>query len=174
MSRYEYDGDESAMPYGLWRSNVDRALKGKRGRQALRDLRDALQALPEPRLIEGALCTVSPEKRPVRYLADEQLGGVCAIGAYLWHQKVKAGMDPAEAFDSLPTLPDDDSELHDTAKLAESEARMTYTLAWELAYMNDEKWGRKSPEERHAAFLAWLDAELAEPAGRKATERKAG
>lgn len=174
MSRYEYDGD-GAMPYGLWRSNVDRALKGKRGKQALRDLREALLALPEPRLIEGALCTVDPEQRashsagPQRdwRLAElrEHGEGVCAIGAYLWHQKVKAGMDPAEAFGSLPTYADSDgADLHDTARLAEDTAPITYTLAWEIAIRNDETWGGKTPEERYTAFMAWIDGELGETA----------
>lgn len=178
MSRYEYDGD-TTMPYELWVANLRRALKGKRGQQALRDLREALLALPEPRLIEGALCTVGMEQRaaahPEEWYRDYMLRelqehgeGVCAIGAYLWHQKVRAGEDPAGAFGSLPTLSGDESDLHDTASLAVRDAGIAYTLAWEIAYRNDEKWGDLSPEERHAAFLAWIDAELAAPA--EATE----
>jgi hypothetical protein len=174
MSRYEYDG-EAAMPYGLWRANVKRAMSSRRGRQALCDLREALLALPEPVLIEGALCSVNPQQRASAYHHEwmrnsarsnfEDMGeGVCAIGAYMWHRKVKAGMDPAEAFDSLPTLLDSESDLHDTAKLAQAEADITYTLAWELAYKNDETFEGMTPEERYTAFLAWIDAELGAPA----------
>jgi hypothetical protein len=179
MSRYgdDYDGDDFPNQSALWHANAERALKGKRGRKALADLREALLALPEPKLIEGALCTVNPEKRVaglserswarrdlVERVRDDGTQGVCAIGALLWHRKVKAGMDPAEAFDSLPTLLDTDHDLDDTAVLAVRDAGLVYSLAWNLAYRNDETYERKTPEERHAAFLAWIDAELAEPA----------
>lgn len=88
--------------------------------------------------------------------------GVCAVGAMLWHRKVKAGVDPAEAFASLPGLPGEGSDgLDETASLAKQEAGLTYTLAWELAYRNDETYDRKTPEERWEAFVAWIDRELA-------------
>jgi hypothetical protein len=89
--------------------------------------------------------------------------GVCAMGAYLWYQKVKAGVDPAEAFDALPTVFDSEGgdPLHETAELGR-DAGLTFTLAYELAYRNDETYERMTPEERHAAFVAWIDAELAE------------
>ena len=180
MSRYGDDADyDNSFPNenALWHANAERALKGKRGRRALRDLREALMALPEHRLIEGALCTVNPEKR-LAWLAEgtwarrglaehfEEGGapGVCAVGALLWHRKVKAGMDPAEAFDSLPTLPDSDYGLDDTARLAVKDAGLVFSLAWNLAYRNDETYEAVTPEERYAAFLEWIDAELAETA----------
>jgi hypothetical protein len=172
MSRYgddaDYEYDEKRAR--LWEANYERALKGKRGRKALADLREALMALPERKLIDGALCTVNPDRRrPASRLwqieFDELIEyhgrGVCAIGALLWHRKVKAGMDPAEAFDSLPTLPDYDSDLGDTAQLAVREAGLVYPLAWMLAYRNDEMYDGQTPEERFEAFLAWIDQELA-------------
>ena len=178
MSRYGDDyGDGERFPneYALWEANAERALKGKRGRQALADLREALAALPEPKLIEGALCTVNPAARlehlregwirhDLETRIEEQGAGVCAIGALLWHRKVKAGMDPAEAFGSLPTLPDSDFDLDDTARLAVRDAGLAYSLAWNLAYRNDETFEGLTPEERHTAFLAWIDRELAEVA----------
>ena len=180
MSRYGDDTDyDQSYPNeaALWHANAERALRGKRGRKALADLREALTALPEPRLIEGALCTVNPEKRLARLAAStwaykdleyrlEEDGaiGVCAIGALLWHRRVKAGMDPDEAFDSLPTLPDSDYDLDDTAKLAVRDAGLAHSLAWMLAYRNDEQYEGMTPEERYMAFLAWIDRELAEVA----------
>jgi hypothetical protein len=88
--------------------------------------------------------------------------GVCAIGAYVWHQKVKDGADPAEAFGSLPLLFDheDGDPMTETTDLG-TNAGIAYTLAWELAYMNDETFRDKTPEERHAAFVAWIDEQLA-------------
>ena len=198
--------------FGLWRSNVKRSLSGKRGQAALRDLRDALLALPEKRLIEGALCTVGLSERieampltvirdvePLRYGDDgkpmrdadghvirepvrpepvknweretlvefvaeheDQPEGVCAIGAYVWWQKVKAGMDPAEAFAALPVLPDTDAADFETAQ-AGQDAGLTSALAWDLAYTNDERLGSLSPEARYQWFIDWIDKQLAVP-----------
>jgi hypothetical protein len=197
VSRYseydDYEGEpEQILAQGRWEHNARVALKGKRGRKALADLREALLALPEKRLIEGAVCTVGAEKRRERWIAEAtrawesmkpewRIGGpwtdeadnlaelvqhegegVCAVGALLWHRKVKAGTDPAEAFASLPDLHDEGSDgLGETADLAKKEAGLTYTLAWELAYRNDETYELKTPEERYTAFLAWIDRELA-------------
>lgn len=218
MSRFregDYDGEpEQILAMGRWEWNARRALKSKRGRKALAELREALMALPERRLIEGALCTVGDPYRRVppvtdaelaeadaradafhaeyglpadtgdareqrarlaREFRDEERGalaesierqgcGVCANGAILWHRLVKDGMDPDEAFASLPTLmsEDDGDPLEATAALAAKDAGLTYTLAWELAYRNDETYDRMTPEERWEAFVRWIDRELAE------------
>jgi hypothetical protein len=169
VSRYYDDGD-ATMPCELWEANVRRALAGKRGQKVLRDLREALAALPEPRLIEGALCTVGaaragdlPERAWSRgdllRSVEAQGEGVCAVGAYLWHREVRAGKDPAEAFAALPMLLDSDADLSETARLA-IQAGVTFTLGWEIAYRNDETYEGLSPEERHARFLAWIDEQL--------------
>lgn len=205
MSRFgdydDYEGEpEQILAMGRWERNARAALKGRRGRKALAELREALMALPEHKLIEGALCTVGAGQRKAALLAEAERDkaaldeiyasyggnatppapldteaiddldqhlerdgeGVCGMGAYIWYQKVKAGLDPAEAFASLPTLlGTGDGGLEETASLAAREAGVAYTLAWELAYRNDETWGDKTPEERHAAFIAWIDRELA-------------
>lgn len=176
MSRGGYDGDDDFPGQGeLWWANYARALRGKRGRKALADLRDALLALPEKRLISGALSTVHLRERLASepqgchpYLLDEitaRIGsdgeGVCAIGAYVWHQRVKSGMDAAEAFDSLPIIVDSDGgDLAMTAGAA-TEAGMTFVLAYGLADRNDETYYSLSPEARYEAFMEWLDKELA-------------
>ena len=215
MSRYrdcdDYEGEpEQILAQGRWEHNARVALKGKRGRKALADLREALLALPQKRLITSAVCTVGGSARipevteaeidqahaqrealgftnwgntsayrrnaraqelredrqdqrdKITDIARVQGEGVCAVGALLWHQKVKAGMDPAEAFASLPTVAgDDDADpMTETADLGK-QAGLTFTLAWELAYRNDETYDLKSPEDRYTAFLAWIDRELA-------------
>ena len=205
FSDYDDDSEEWALNMGRWQHNARVALKGKRGRKALRDLREALMALPEHRLIESAMCTVGgvdkrvpplteaelqallavrggdasawyaeamrrgrlEERADLAKLIETQGEGVCAIGAYLWHRKVKAGVDPAEAFATLPTLAGDDPDggdpLADTARLGK-EAGLTFTLAWELAYRNDETCRNMTAEERWTAFVAWIDSELASAA----------
>jgi hypothetical protein len=208
MSRftdYDDDSEDWALNIGRWEHNSRVALKGKRGRQALRDLREALLALPEHRLIESAMCTVGgldarvpplaeadlqalcatpatadnstwyremmrrgrlEERAELATLIEQQGEGVCAVAAYVWHKKVKNGMDPAEAFAALPTMagsdPDVGDPLGETAHIGE-EAGLTLTLAWNLAYRNDETYRRMTPEERWVRFMDWIDTELAEP-----------
>src|SRR6266436_3595798 len=67
--RIGYSEDEDYQgQFALWRANLNRCLLGKKGQQALRELHEALIALPEKRLIAGSL-------------AED--GEVCAIGALL-------------------------------------------------------------------------------------------
>jgi len=67
MSRIGYSDDESfAGEFSLWQANCSRSLRGKRGQAALRELEAALVALPDKRLIHGAI---------------EEDGQVCAVGA---------------------------------------------------------------------------------------------
>lgn len=220
MSRFidgENDDEFWALDQGRWRRNARATLKSKRGRKALAEIREALLALPEKRLIEGALCTVGgPERVPVPEVTDadieqhvatlritglyrdddvrreraadylrkaagaerdavaenvaenDQGAGVCVNGALLWHRLVKEGKAPDEAFAALPSLAnhDEGDPLWQTAKIAEQDAGIALTLAWELAYRNDETYRAKTPEERYEAFLGWINAELgdAEPA----------
>jgi hypothetical protein len=65
MSRSGYSDDCEFL--GLYRASVDRALAGKRGQTFLRELINALDSLPEKKLIAGELM-------------NEQ-GKCCAIGA---------------------------------------------------------------------------------------------
>jgi hypothetical protein len=213
MSRFvegDDDYENMALDRGRWERNARATLKSKRGRKALAEIREALLALPEKRLIEGAMCTVGGVDARLPAMTDEEVRaqvaslaerlsiaslnpgyaqrrgehlreereeerkrfaetvaeqgeGVCLVGAYLWHRKVKAGAGPAEAFAALPALfGEDDScdPLSDTADLAAREAGMAYTLAYELAYRNDETYRQMTPEERFSAFLAWIAAEL--------------
>jgi len=216
MSRYidhsDDDSVEAVLARGRWERNARAALKSKRGRKALAEIREALLALPEKRLIEGALCTVGGPERvreltgaevdaefaritagspePGRWTRDGlaswmrrdrggereaiagnaaeggQGYGVCLNGALLWHRLVKGGMTPGDAFAALPSVASGDGSdpLEETARIAEKEAGIAYTLAWELAYRNDETYRRMNPEERYAAFLAWIDAELGDAA----------
>lgn len=178
MSRFsdEYESDYNNAG-DLWQANVRRALAGRKGQKALRELREALLALPEKRLISGALCTVGEARReppPNPYYErwpqamddyrddyDETLKtegeGVCAIGAFLWYRQVKSGLDPQGAFDALPTLLGSDGGADLDTAMAGKDAGLTMTLAWDLAYRNDEHLGGATPEERYERFLSWLD-----------------
>ena len=170
---YDYDCEYYTNAADLWQHNVKAALSGKRGKKALAELRDALRALPDKRLIAGALCTVGADQRGAGSnqwyrddLADNigrQGGeGVCAIGAYLWFKKVKAGIDPQTAFEELPTYLDSDGDADWRTADAGKAAGLTYTLASTLAYQNDMSYEGMSPGERYEAFMTWLDDQLAD------------
>jgi hypothetical protein len=67
MSRYidhsDDDSPDMVLARGRWQRNARAVLKSRRGRKALAEIREALLALPEKRLIEGALCTVGGPDR---------------------------------------------------------------------------------------------------------------
>lgn len=186
MSRYkECDDDDESFPnaHEFWRNAADRALRSRRGRRALEELREALLHLPERRLISSALCTMTVEApEPPPRTEDESMGaavkrwaaeslyaliqtqgrGVCANGAYIWWLNVKGGMDPEAAFAALPLLDDEEHDIHDTAR-AGVEAGLAFSLSWDIAFANDERFGSLTPEQRHTAMLGWIEEMLAKP-----------
>jgi hypothetical protein len=200
MSRFEWDGDGDGPDFAnagaFFETRAAMAIYSRRGRKALRELREALLHLPKRELIEGAVCRRTPEEdedgepieapEPVVFpgqLAMDgsevltpvtstglppRVEGVCAIGAWTWWQKVKAGTDPAKAFEELPALDANDEwsaeggEMFETAWLGQKHG-LTFPLAWELASANDETFASKTPAERWQAFMDWIDKVLASP-----------
>jgi hypothetical protein len=83
MSRINYS-DEEDYPgqFNLWQANCMRSIKGKAGQAALRELEQALLALPEKRLIADEL--------------EDADGEVCAIGALAKYRNVTPKSDPEE------------------------------------------------------------------------------
>lgn len=63
MSRSGYtdDNDDDPLAHGRWRQAVKRSLEGKRGQALLRDLVDALDAMPEKELYPGSFATAEGE-----------------------------------------------------------------------------------------------------------------
>lgn len=149
MSRF-YDDGEQTMPYDLWLHNIRAAIKGKRGQAILRDLREALLSLPEKRLIEGAICN-APSEAAARPVAE-----FCAVGALAFYRGVKSGKAPADVIESLPQGEQDDWT---TIRLGRS-LGMSDTLAWDLAYKNDETFADLTPEQRYEKYLAWVESQI--------------
>ena len=64
MSRSGYSDDLDNLTLGRWRGRVASSIRGKRGQAMLKDLLDALDAMPEKRLIaeelvrDGDFCTL--------------------------------------------------------------------------------------------------------------------
>jgi hypothetical protein len=62
MSRSGYDGDnDDPLAHGRWRQAVRRAIEGKRGQALLRELVEALDAMPDKRLYSGSFATAEGE-----------------------------------------------------------------------------------------------------------------
>lgn len=95
--RISYSEDENFPgQFELWQANCERSLRGKHGQEELKELRAALLAMPDKRLIYGLL---------------EADGEVCAIGAYARHKGLDLSKyDPEDATDEvgieagMPTL----------------------------------------------------------------------
>lgn len=99
MSRSGYGeyGDADEWAAIRWAGAVKKALRGKRGQAFLREMLAAMDALPEKRLIKGAL--------------SEDSGAVCAIGSVGAKRGVDMSpLDPqdydkvAAVFDIAPAL----------------------------------------------------------------------
>ena len=151
MSRFsdcEYDG-EGPSPV-LWQQAVTNALRGRRGQAVLRELREALLDLPQPRLIVGALV---------------REGEVCALGA-LAAQRLAASpitlnstqigsLVELEAFVGQWTQ-DEFSSMEFGRQMG-----LVRPLAWAIAYENDEgSWNRETPEQTFQRVLRWVDRQL--------------
>lgn len=57
MSRSGYTDDDEDGTFGLWRGSVTRAIRGKRGQQALKELAAAMDAMPVKTLAAESLVT---------------------------------------------------------------------------------------------------------------------
>lgn len=146
MSRFD-DGDEENFPnqQALYAQATKNALKGKRGQAALKELEEALLAMPEKRLIEGGLC--------------DNAGGVCAVGAMAVHRQVKAGlMTREDAMTMIATKYGDD--FHATLEVGREVLGLLGCVAVEFAYVNDEEACASTPEDRYDIVLNWVREQI--------------
>lgn len=145
MSRFGGDGDENFEgQYWLWERAQFRCFNGRAGQQILHDLRDALLALPEKKLIRTRL-------------ADET-GAVCALGALA----ASKGFSLDELARLIPAdLWDEWLEEQQTLDVA-LQVGVKPTMAVAIAYANDVEFRDvdESDEERYARMLRWVEARL--------------
>lgn len=152
MSRFHCEWDGEGPPPEFWQQAVKNAIRGKRGQAILRELRNALLALPNSRLIEGSV------------VKD---GEVCAIGALAAYRlTVGPVTHDGSQLTSLVELEEQFAEwLNDevgTVELGQSMG-LTRALAWAISYENDEgTWKDETPEERFRRVLDWVERELTE------------
>ncbi len=128
MSRSGYSEDCENLE--LWRHNVERTLGGKRGQAFLKDLRAALDALPEP-------------KRLIAHELKAATGEVCAMGSV----GLLRGLDMSKVEDYEPQ---DVGDLFGISSM----------MAQEIAYINDEVGYRETPEARYERVSRWVNENL--------------
>lgn len=146
MSRSGYTDDfdaDSNWGHIMWRGRVASAAKGKRGQKFFRDLLEALDALPQKRLIANSLEV--PERVDPATGEPIQEYAVCALGA----------LGRARGVDMRHLDPEDTMTVGGVFDIAEP-------LVREVVYMNDE-WCRSS-EQRWADMRAWVKANIKDPA----------
>lgn len=128
MSRSGYSDDCENL--AMWRGVIASATRGKRGQAFFRALVEALDAMPNKRLVEGELQT------------DE--GEVCALGCLGRHRGLAlANVDPEENWETL-------GELFGIAP----------QLAQEVMYVNDEQFRVSGPEARWRIVRDWAARQI--------------
>lgn len=141
MSRSGYSDENDDNTLGLWRANIDRATYGRRGQVFFRNLVEALDALPEKRLIKGKL--------------ETDIGEVCALGAL---RRVR-GLDLHESIR--------DSDWDALGKAFDVASMLTQ----EVMYHNDERGDfdyetqryrddEETPEQRWKRMRNWAASQL--------------
>jgi hypothetical protein len=158
MSRSGYCEDmDDQWAHIRWRGAVTSAIRGRRGQAFLREMLAALDAMPEKRLVAGALVFEGVPEVPWDPRPDEDIivgadqlvtgegesvrvGDVCALGCLGRARGAK--MDGVDAHD-----PPQVSRLFGISE----------ALAREIVFVNDEDWWREStPENRFKRVHAWI------------------
>jgi hypothetical protein len=133
MSRSGYSDDCGGWGLIMWRGAVNSAIKGKRGQAFLREMLEALDALPEKKLISSEL--------------KNDVGEVCALGSV----GVRRGLDME------PIDLDDREGVAKAFGIAEAmAAEIMFINDDEFAYWN------VTPEKRYARVRAWVVEHLKE------------
>lgn len=184
MTRFDLDYDDGLIPWDLWHSIVSNALGGKRGQAALAELESALTALPEQKLVagklaaEGSVCAVGAyvakhraeaEGITVAEAVERMVENTPCECNHSKDSHDERGCGGRSLFDRNSTCyckeyRPERQYAHDTAE-AGQRFGLTWTVAWHLAYLNDEQFENCTPEERYEKVLAWVQRALGkEPA----------
>lgn len=167
MSRIEEgdcDDNESFLRSCAFMANAKRALLGRGGQAVLRELEEALVALPEKKLISGHFADIWVNQEDGKTVYERTDGAVCTMGALLLHRKMKRdyktrGQALIEAVLEVTCDPDDGGS--EAIHQAASALDLVYPLAYELAYQNDEEGpGSETSAERYERVLEWVRSQI--------------
>lgn len=138
MSRVTADDDYDPRQANMWRGRLLSAIRGARGQAFLRELLEALDAMPEKRLIANSM--------------QAESGEVCALGVI----GVKRGID-LHKIDA-----DHDGEEYDGAWIGK-QFNIAEALALEIMWFNDDgiyHSREETPEHRWGRMRAWVAAKI--------------
>lgn len=133
MSRSGYSDDCESWSLIRWRGAVTSALRGARGQKFLIELRDALDAMPERKLIANEL-----------QAAD---GCYCTLGV----------IGAQRGIDMTGLDPDDREAVSKKFGIAEA---MAAEIVFEND--GEWRWEQETPEARWTRMRAWVDSHIAE------------
>lgn len=162
MSRIDYvdcDDNESFLRACAFSANTERHLKGEKGQKALKELEEALLALPEKKLIYFNFVT--------RKSILDEVGEVCALGAVALKRRMDKGMTRAQAIrDMEEKAPEGPDYIKVSAWESIEETseflKLKPNFVWSVVEQNDEQCGNKvSPEDRYRHVLEWVQKRIA-------------
>lgn len=136
MSRSGYS-DLETWSMIRWRGAVKAAIRGKRGQAFLRELLEALDALPTKRLVAHSFQQVD--------------GEVCALGSV----GLKRGTDMS-GFITKDECGDEEVD----GDVVGDSFGISRAMAKEIMYENDESAWHETPEQRFARVRAWVVREI--------------
>lgn len=164
MSRTEWDDDGGDYDYNIYGLQIGwalRALKGKKGQAALKELEAALLALPEKRLIAENFC---------------KEGQVCVLGALALKRRLDVGMSDGVARKDIQQTYGLDPDPEEAISRARKDLGLSRMFAIEVMEQNDKttgKWIKEegryapfTPQERYEHVLAWVRMQMKEQSSR--------
>lgn len=140
MSRSGYSDDCGGWDLICWRGAVTSAIRGKRGQAFLKELAEAMDAMPVKRLVTEEL---------------QAEGEFCTLGV----------VGHARKLDMAAIDPDDSEAVAGQFGLAEA---MIKEIVWENdehpgVYDGISGWRRETPEERWKRMRKWVDEQIKQP-----------
>lgn len=146
MSRSCYSddfGDEFPGQIHLFRANVERSLRSAHGQARLRELRDALLAMPVKELHADI------------FVADDRQA--CALGAWAL-ARTQGDVGAARAMVANPHADLEDTDIAKELALY----HWPRLVVLETVYQNDEGagWRAEDPTRRYQRMLEWVEAQL--------------
>lgn len=147
---YYYDGPNT---YGIWMHAYGRAVKSKRGQAFLKEMKTALEVIPNHRLISSSWCEES---------------GVCALGAVAVKREVDATGQAWEETKAtlIPVFGQGETDdLRRSSEFAVDEFGVQRTIAWEVAQENDGGVGNETSADRWQRMYDFVNSMIIQDGG---------
>lgn len=172
MSRFDDCCDEGVISPGLWKAITNKALGGKRGQTLLKELEQALIALPVKELHEGVFyqqkedspqgCVCCALGALARYRI--QNGGLHLLAPMRYVKGRKRELDKSlrrtiRSEELLDAMTGHFADIIETIDIAE-QMGMAISMAWAIAHTNDEVLYNVQPGDRYNAMLAWVRSRI--------------